>query len=268
MIAIITNEEKKDAKDLFDRIRSWYESRGIPVATRIEDLDEQVEFLIVLGGDGTILSTARKIYPLEIPIIGVNLGRLGFLTSTESHALEGYLEKTLDITAYDIEERIMLDVEVLDDGRSVFRDIALNDIVLSRSSLEGMLAFTVTVSGTRVDDFFADGYIVSTPTGSTAYSLSAGGPILTPRMDAILLTPICAHTLYARPIVVEGSEAVEILLNSEGRENIITIDGQRRCNLSHKGRILIRKSPVRTRTVRFRDRAFFEVLGEKIGKRR
>ena len=268
MIAIIYNEEKKDAKRLFEHITAWYERRNIRVVSSIDDLDVQVEFLFVLGGDGTILRTAKRIYPKEIPIIGVNLGRLGFLTSIESTNIDHYLEQTLDRDSYTIEDRIMLDVEVLEDGKVVFRDVALNDIVLSRSSLEGMLAFTLKVSEARVDDYFADGFIISTPTGSTAYSLSAGGPILTPQMNAILLTPICAHTLYARPIVAEGSEMVEIILNSEGRENIITIDGQRRCNLYHKGRVCIRKSPIRTKTVRFKERVFFEVLGEKIGKRK
>ncbi len=268
MIGVVYNKHKKDAKDLFDYIVNWYKNKGKVVVIKIEDLTDDCEFIVVLGGDGTILSTAKLIQPKTIPILGINLGRLGFLTSVEKENVDLYLEKSLDKNNYKIEERIMLDVEIHNDGNVIYKDIALNDVVFTRNYLEGMLGFLVKVSEVNVDEFFADGYIISTPTGSTAYSLSAGGPILTPEMDVILLTPICAHTLYARPIVVQGSEEIDVILTSVGRKSIITVDGQRNYKLSNKSSVKINKSKVITKTIRFKNRVFFKVLGDKIGKRK
>ncbi|MDD2370742.1 MAG: NAD(+)/NADH kinase [Firmicutes bacterium] len=268
MIGIIYNEQKKGSKDLYDYIINWYKDKGKVVISKIEDLTEECEFIVVLGGDGTILRTANIIQPKTIPILGINLGRLGFLTSVEKENLDFYLEKSLDDDNYKIEKRIMLDVEILNNGEVIYKDIALNDVVFSRNYLEGMLGFLVKVSDVSVDEFFADGYIISTPTGSTAYSLSAGGPILTPEMDVILLTPICPHTLYARPIVVQGSEEIDVILISAGRKSIISVDGQRHYKLNNKSSVKIIKSKVITKTIRFKDRVFFKVLGDKIGKRK
>ncbi|MCI0502070.1 MAG: NAD(+)/NADH kinase [Fusobacteria bacterium] len=268
MIALIYNKNKKGALELYNYIYEWYTTRGHEVITNIKSIDLSIDFVMVLGGDGTILGTAKEIYPLQIPIIGINLGRLGFLTSVEKENIDTYLAKTLDKNNYVIDERIMLDLEIYYDDKITYKDVALNDVVLSRNYLEGMLGFKVEISDTKVDEFFADGYIISTPTGSTAYSLSAGGPILTPTMEAILLTPVCPHTLYARPIVVDGSANIKITLTSVGRESIISVDGQRHYPLNNNSALVIRKSDVVTKTVRFNDRLFFEVLGEKIGKRK
>lgn len=268
MIGIVFNEDKKGALELFDYISKWYQNRGKVVITEIKELTEDCEFLVVLGGDGTILRTASLIQPKVIPILGINLGRLGFLTSVEKQNIDEYLEKSLNRNNYIIEERIMLDVEILNDGKIIYKDIALNDVVFSRNYLEGMLGFLIKVSEVDVDEFFADGYIISTPTGSTAYSLSAGGPILTPEMDVMLLTPICPHTLYARPIVVNASEEIEAILTSVGRKSIVTVDGQRHYKLNNKSSVKINRSKIITKTIRFKDRVFFKVLGDKIGKRK
>lgn len=268
MIGIIYNKEKIGAFELFEYIKKWYIERGRLVVTDINKITEDCEFLVVLGGDGTILSTANLIQPKVIPILGINLGRLGFLTSVEKQNIDIYLEKSLDNSNYIIEKRIMLDVEILNDGNVIYKDIALNDVVFSRNYLEGMLGFLLKVSDVEVDEFFADGYIISTPTGSTAYSLSAGGPILTPEMDVILLTPVCPHTLYARPIVVNASEEIEAVLTSVGRKSIVTVDGQRHYKLDNKSSVKINRSEVITKTIRFKDRVFFKVLGDKIGKRK
>lgn len=268
MIGVIYNEDKKGSKEIFNHIVNWYKNKGLDVVTNLEEITEECEFLVVLGGDGTILRTANIIMPMIIPILGVNLGRLGFLTSIEMENIDIYLEKSLNPDNYTIENRIMFDVEVLNDNEVVYKDVSLNDVVFSRNYLEGMIGFTLKVSDVKVDEFFADGFIISTPTGSTAYSLSAGGPILTPEMDVILLTPICPHTLYARPIVVQGNEEISVDLNSVGRKSIVTVDGQRHYKLSNTSSVKVKKSSVRTKTIRFKDRLFFTVLGEKIGKRK
>lgn len=268
MIGVIYNEEKEGALELFRYIVEWYEKHGKKVVTEISEMTDQCEFLVVLGGDGTILRTASLIKPLVIPLLGINLGRLGFLTSIEKENIDAYLLKSLDKDNYMIEDRIMLDLEIMDDGKCMYKDVALNDVVFSRNYLEGMLGFLLKVSDVIVDEFFADGYIISTPTGSTAYSLSAGGPILTPEMDVMLLTPVCPHTLYARPIVVNGTEEVSVILTSVGRNSIITVDGQRHYKLNDKSSVRVKKSSATTKTIRFKDRVFFNILGEKIGKRK
>lgn len=268
MIGLIYNKEKKGASELFEYILEWYKNKNIEVAIKIEDVNKDIDFIMVLGGDGTILGTAKKVFPLEIPIIGINLGRLGFLTSIEKDNIDKYLHKTLKKEDFVIENRIMLNLEIYEKEKLLYKDIALNDVVLSRDYLEGMLGFKVEISNSYVDEFFADGYILSTPTGSTAYSLSAGGPILTPTMEAILLTPICPHTLYVRPIVVDSKEEIKVVLTMKDRESLISVDGQRHYKLKAGNTLIVKKSEISTKTIRFRDRTFFEVLGEKIGKRK
>lgn len=268
MIALTYNTEKEGAYELYQYILDWYHHHKVEVLGDLSLLHQGVDFLMVLGGDGTILKNARVYGEIGVPILGVNLGRLGFLTSIERENLERYLLQTLNPETYFIEERMMLEVSVFEEENLVFQDSGLNDVVLSRNQLEGMLGFELLVSETKVDEFFADGFILATPTGSTAYSLSAGGPILTPSMEAIVLTPICPHTLYARPMVVEGDETITILVRARGRNDLITVDGQRRYNLRKDSRIVVTKSLIKAKTVRFKDRLFFEVLGEKIGKRK
>ena len=268
LIGLIYNKEKKGASELFEYILEWYKNKNIEVAIKIEDVNKDIDFIMVLGGDGTILGTAKKVFPLEIPIIGINLGRLGFLTSIEKDNIDKYLHKTLKKEDFVIENRIMLNLEIYEEEKLLYKDIALNDVVLSRDYLEGMLGFKVEISNSYVDEFFADGYILSTPTGSTAYSLSAGGPILTPTMEAILLTPVCPHTLYVRPIVVDSKEKIKVVLTMKDRESLISVDGQRHYKLKAGNTLIVKKSEISTKTIRFRDRTFFEVLGEKIGKRK
>lgn len=268
LIGLIYNKEKKRASELFKYILEWYKNNNIEVVTDMENINKNINFIMILGGDGTILGIAKKVFPLEIPIIGINLGRLGFLTSIEKDDIDKYLYKTLKKEDFIIENRIMLQLEIYRDKELLYSDIALNDVVLSRNYLEGMLGFKVGISNSHVDEFFADGYIISTPTGSTAYSLSAGGPILAPTMEAILLTPICPHTLYARPIVVDSKEEINVVLTTKGRESLIYVDGQRHYKLKENNALVIKKSDIATKTIRFSDRTFFEVLGEKIGKRK
>ena len=268
MIALTYNGDKEGSKELYEYIKGWYRSKGIEVVDYPVGTKESLEFIMVLGGDGTILNVAKEVAAQEIPILGVNLGRLGFLTSIEKDSLDHYLLQSLNQDNYLVEKRIMLDVTVEENGQSVYEEVALNEVVLSRNQLEGMLGFEVEVSGTKVEEYFADGFIIATPTGSTAYSLSAGGPILTPRMKAMVLTPICPHTLYARPMVVDDAEQVVLRLSDPGREDLVTIDGQKRFLLTGISTISVRISELTARTIRFKDRPFFEVLGEKIGKRK
>ena len=266
-IGIVCNTLKDGSLALKREIKIWYEEHQAEVieeAKRLHQQRDELDFIIVIGGDGTILSAAGRLYPTPTPLLGINAGRLGFLTAMEKNELIPYFEKTLQ-KDYKVEHRMMLWVEVRRKEEIIWQQTALNDVVLSRGSLSRILGFNLKVSDHLIGDLYADGFIVATPTGSTAYSLSAGGPILTPQMQAFVLTPICPHTLNVRPMVVSASEDVKIALNEDYDENIVTIDGQRRSRLAMGDELYVRKAEENANIIRFDDRSFFQILGEKIG---
>ena len=268
VIGIVWNSKKDGAEALAEYIVDWFTKKNIPILVNEDNMfKEDLNFIIVLGGDGTILHTVKRMHPYSIPLLGINLGNLGFLTAVEKKNIDYYLEQSLDDENYLIENRMMLDVSICKDNVCIWKDTALNDIVLSRRSLSKILNFCIEVSDNPIANYFADGFIIGTPTGSTAYSLSAGGPILTPQMEAVVLTPICAHTLYARLMVVSAKEKVKLYLNEAFDENVVTIDGQRRTKLTKGEELLVEASEIYAKIIRFKDRSFFEVLAEKIGSR-
>lgn len=268
MVGIVWNSSKEGAAFLAEYIVEWFTKKNIPILINEEDMfKKELKFILVLGGDGTILHTVKRMHPYSIPLLGINLGNLGFLTAVEKDNVDFYLESALNEDSYIIEKRMMLDVSICMDGECIWQDTALNDVVLSRRSLSRILNFCIEVSDNPIGNYFSDGFIIATPTGSTAYSLSAGGPILTPQMEAVVLTPICAHTLYARPMVVSAKEKVKLYLNEAFDQNVVTIDGQRRTKLNKGEELLVEPSQRVAKIIRFKDRSFFEVLGEKIGSR-
>ena len=226
------------------------------------ELPGQVDLLIVLGGDGTLLSMARAVGDLGVPLLGVNLGGLGFLTATTLDemfpALEAYLSGRMAI-----EERMLLSARVVRNGQAVCEYAALNDVVITKSAMSRIIDLAVSVEGRYATAYRADGLIISTPTGSTAYSLSAGGPILFPTMDAVVLTPICSHTLTNRPIVVPGTDRIEVTLLAD-QEVMATMDGQVGVGLRGGDTVEIRKAASRIRLVRFPQKDFFSVLRTKL----
>jgi NAD+ kinase len=226
------------------------------------ELPGQVDLLIVLGGDGTLLSMARAVGDLGVPLLGVNLGGLGFLTTTTLEemfpALEAYLGGRMEI-----EERMLLAARVIRNGQTLCEYAALNDVVITKSAMSRIIDLSVSVEGRYATAYRADGLIISTPTGSTAYSLSAGGPILFPTMDAVVLTPICSHTLTNRPIVVPGTDRIEVTLLAD-QEVMATMDGQVGVGLRESDTVEIRKAASRIRLVRFPQKDFFSVLRTKL----
>ncbi|MBI3634664.1 MAG: NAD(+)/NADH kinase, partial [Candidatus Rokubacteria bacterium] len=191
---------------------------------RRSDLPAQVDLLVVLGGDGTLLSVSRAVGDLGTPILGVNLGGLGFLTATTldevTAALDAFQQGRMII-----EDRMMLIVRVRRAGQVAAEHLALNDAVIMKSAMSRIINLAVSVEGQYATAYRADGLIISTPTGSTAYCLSAGGPIVYPTMEAIVLTPICSHTLTNRPILLPATQQIEVTLKS-GQETMLTVDGQ------------------------------------------
>jgi NAD+ kinase len=228
-----------------------------------EALAAQIDLLIVFGGDGTLLSAARALGSHKVPILAVNLGGLGFLTSVTLNELYPLLEQVLD-GKHRTSERMMLDAEVSRRGEPAGPQCALNDAVVNKAALARMLDFDVHVDGDHVGRYRADGLVVATPTGSTAYSLAAGGPIIDPDLEAFVITPICPHMLTNRPLVVPDTARIELDFTVAEEPVYITLDGQIGFQLKQKDSVTITKSANRVSLIRPPSKTYFEVLRSKL----
>jgi NAD+ kinase len=277
-VGIVAKPDAARAQGVILQLLPWLSSRGHSVVLEKEtadlvpsavtdaasraELPGQVDLLIILGGDGTLLSMARAVGDLGVPLLGVNLGGLGFLTATTLDemlpALEAYFAGCMAI-----EERMLLAARIVRNNQPLGEYAALNDIVITKSAMSRIIDLSVSVDGRHATAYRADGLIISTPTGSTAYSLSAGGPILFPTMDAVVLTPICSHTLTNRPIVVPGTDRIEVTLLAD-QEVMATMDGQVGVGLREGDTVEVCKAAARIRLVRFPQKDFFSVLRTKL----
>jgi len=277
-IGIVAKTDREEARTVVPDLLKWCLARGLqplcdketaaicPDATvataRKPELPAQVDLLLVLGGDGTLLSMARLVGDLGVPILGVNLGGLGFLTALTVDelfpALEAYLDDTLVI-----EERMMLAAAVSREGERLSEYVALNDVVITKSAMSRIIRLEVAVDQQFATGYRADGLIISTPTGSTAYCLSAGGPIVFPTMDAMVLTPICSHTLTNRPIVLPAHQRIEVRLLTD-QDVMLTADGQVGFALKQWDTVEVRRAAARIRLLRFPQKHFFSVLRTKL----
>nr|CRH05435.1 Putative inorganic polyphosphate/ATP-NAD kinase. (ppnK) [Candidatus Magnetococcus massalia] len=228
-----------------------------------ENLAEGQDMVIVLGGDGTFIGAARDVMRWRVPVLGVNMGRLGFLTEIPYEEMYTYLTGFFS-GRYEVEERMMLTAYVKRKNGEVLSHHALNDVVAHKGHLARMMEFQVSIDGQHVYTSRADGLIVSTPTGSTGYSLSAGGPILHPRLDTFLLMPICPHTLTNRPIAIPGDSQVEFRLTQEEPDRLLTLDGQLGVPLLDGDSILIRRSDHTLRVLHSPERNYYDVLRDKL----
>jgi NAD+ kinase len=275
-VGIVAKPGSTAAVSVVPRLLEWLESRGIGVrmddhtaryAGRLDSVPrDQVpdgtELVIVLGGDGTLLAAARALAGRDIPIFPVNLGALGFLTAITVDEIYPELERALR-NEYRIAARRMLHCELVREGKTIAQYDALNDVVLTKASLARMIDLETHVDAHFVAMYKADGLIVSTPTGSTAYSLSAGGPIIFPTVDALCITPICPHALTARPVLVPGSSNIK-LINLSDDSTFLTIDGQIGEPLLHRDTVLCRASPKSVKLIRPPKMLFFDVLRSKL----
>ena len=228
------------------------------------ELGKHCDLLITFGGDGTLLSVARHA-PEHVPILGVNMGTLGFLTEVRVEEFPNVLERVLDGN-YFVEPRVTFSVSVRGPGRdSSQRFRVLNDAAINKSAVARIIEMRVSVAGLFVSTFRGDGLIVATPTGSTAYNLSAGGPIIYPTMGAVVITPICPHMLTTRPIVLPDELDIEIGLNTPDSKDIyLTLDGQQGFEISERDRVCVRKSEERVLLVQSPDKNYFDVLRNKL----
>jgi NAD+ kinase len=235
---------------------------GEPAIAR-DQVAEQIDLAVVLGGDGTLLSVARALGTRQIPIVGINLGTLGFLTEVSVDEMFPALERVLDGQGQ-AEERMRLEVVVQREGNEVGRYQALNDAVVTKTALSRMVDLSVRVDGVPVTTYHADGLIVSTPTGSTAYSLSAGGPLLLPGSGVVVMTPICPHALTQRPFVFSQSSVIDIEVDTRGGQVALTVDGQEGMELQDGDCIATRRSPHPVLIFPSPFRSHYEVLRAKL----
>lgn len=234
----------------------------------LSDMPADIECVIVLGGDGTLLQAAREMLDRHIPLLGINLGTLGFLTSAEKSELPGCLDSVLDDSC-SIDERMMLRGSVYHGQEKIQTNIALNDVIITRAGFSRLVELKIYVNGELLSIYNADGIIVSTPTGSTGYSLSAGGPIIFPQTDVMVITPICPHSLQARSLVVSGEDRIMIEIGrrrkTQREEAMVTFDGRSAQELETGDRIEIYKAQETTQLIRLKGRSFYQVLQNKIG---
>jgi NAD+ kinase len=275
---IIIKPVQEIARTVVPPLVSWLRNRNLEVFVDEETkgcadadapcvdraaLAERIDLLIVLGGDGTLLSGARALGSKKVPILAVNLGGLGFLSSVTLEELYPVLETVLS-GGYTLSERMVLDANIVRDGQRVDGHSGLNDAVVTKTALARMLEFDLFIDGASVARYRADGLIVATPTGSTAYSLAAGGPIVHPRLDAMVVTPICPHMLTNRPLVIPDTACVEIDV-AVGEEPVyLTLDGQVGFRIEKRDRIVITQSTNRVWLVQPPRKNYFDVLRSKL----
>ncbi len=276
-IGICLKPDQPQFGDLVRELQKWLRDHGVEVllgreaakATGLEgmarsELADRVDLVVVLGGDGTLLAVVRAIGERPVPILGVNLGTLGFLAEISLDELFPTLEDVL-ADRLRVETRMRLDVRVKHDDRELGRYLALNDAVIAKTALSRMIDLETWTDDVEVTTYHGDGLIAATPTGSSAYSLSAGGPLLLPGIGAIVLTPICPHALTQRPIVLPESSRVEIrILDTRSGEVHLTVDGQVGRQLRDGDRVTLRASDVPVQMLVPPDRNRFEVLRNKL----
>ncbi len=274
---ILFNEEKKGAVKFAKKVAQWLEERDQIVCFPPKEgsllekntigydrFPASIDVAVVLGGDGTFLRAARYLAPHGIPILGVNIGRLGFLVSESLPTLESALTAVWR-DEYILDERVILQARIIRDGKLYRKVFALNDLVVMKGAFARIIHIDLYVDDKFLVSYPADGVIVSTPTGSTAYSLSAGGPIVSPSVNAIVVTPICAHTLYSRSLVLSSDRRLYVEVKSDHEDLMLTQDGQEGLNIVPGDVIEIFRASFNVKIVSFKGRSYFDILRKKLG---
>jgi NAD+ kinase len=282
-IGIIAKKNKPEAVAIANKLMAWLRSKKIEIyieeemgqlllpappgpslkTIKRETIPTEMEMIIVLGGDGTLLSVARQVWNKNIPILGVNLGGLGFLTEITMDELYRVLERVIQ-DDFEINEREVLNAAVIRRGERIAEFTVLNDAVINKGALARIIDLETTINGEYLSTFRSDGLIISTPTGSTAYNLSAGGPIVYPSLHTIIITPICPHTLTIRPIIIPDDVKIRALLKSRSEEVLLTLDGQQGFTLEFEDVVEVGKAEGHILLIKSPYRHYFELLREKL----
>ena len=271
---IIVNKDRDEQLELTKRVQNFLTAHGKCFDTRMESLDtaeaewepvsKDTDCIIVLGGDGTMIRAANRLLTYDIPVFGINAGTLGYLTGVEASEAEKGLER-LCSGNYRVEKRMMLQAEI----NGQYADSVLNEVAITRSGASRIINLAVYVNGALLDVVSGDGLLIATPTGSTGYNLSAGGAVVKPEAELILITPICPHSLSSREIVVSAEDeiSVEIRQSRKGPEvgAVATFDGREVKTLKTDDKIVVKRSEYTTKMIQLDERTFFEVLRSKLG---
>ena len=242
------------------------EQLQIPQGKTLAEIGMFADLVIVIGGDGNMLGMARQLAKYQVPLIGINRGNLGFLTDIAPQTAFEQLYNCLEKGEYIIEERFLLEAHIERNGKTILSNNALNEVVIHPSQIARIIEFEVYIDGKFAFSQRSDGLIIATPTGSTAYSLSAGGPILTPNMNAIALVPMHPHTLSSRTLVVDGDSHISLRFAQYNQTNLeVSCDGQFDLHFTPEDRVIVRKSPDKLRLLHLKDYNYFTVLGSKLG---
>ncbi|MDY6826660.1 MAG: NAD(+)/NADH kinase [Bacillota bacterium] len=278
-IGLIPNWHKKNSKLVVERVSSFFAERNVtirvaakseadfysevPLSEQIGSWRDQLGLIIVVGGDGTILRVARDLACWDTPVLGINLGHRGFLAEIEVEQMERFLQY-IAAGRYGYQERMMIEAQLKRGLEEMGSYMALNDIVVSRGPFSRIIKIEAYVNEDYMESYSGDGLIASTPTGSTGYSLSAGGPIVNPSMELFVVTPICPHSLYNRSLIVNGADSMRLRINSRQVEVMLTVDGQVRFALQDDDQIILKKAAQKVKLVCFDDYSFYRSLQQKL----
>lgn len=277
-IGLFCHPYKEKAFEVAIRIADWFAKERLPLfaardlAGRIgnniiplgyKQMFKELDAVIVLGGDGTFLSAARAFFGRNIPLLGFNLGHLGFLMENDVEMVDEVLTKLL-AGDYRIEERMMLEGRVFRNKKQIHGFVGLNDIVINKGAFSRLIEIKVYIENDLFITYPGDGLIVATPTGSTAYSLSAGGPIINPGIESLIITPICPHMISSRSIIIGADEEISLEMARPQQKAVITIDGQEGVALGKKDIIKVRKAAEKTKLIRFADWSYYRLLASRI----
>lgn len=278
-IGVIPNWHKDKANLVVDKITSFFKQRQVDLrvansteadfysetslAEQLRGWLDNLKLIIVVGGDGTILRVARDLACWDVPILGINLGQKGFLAEIEVEQMERFLQY-IAADQYAYQERMMIEAILLREGEELGKYLALNDIVVSRGPFSRIIKIETFVNNDYMESYSGDGVIVATPTGSTGYSLSAGGPIVNPTMNLFLITPICPHSIYNRSVVINATDVIKMRIDSRQVQVVLTVDGQVRFALEDEDQIIITSSGQTVKLVCFDDYSFYRMLHQKL----
>lgn len=257
---VIKYLEEKNVKYYLEEKAAVKMDKGEPADYKF--LKSAADIIIIFGGDGTFLHTAHHFFGTNIPLLGINIGRLGFLTEIEKNEIKEALEYLIKGN-YEIEERMILEGKIVSNSEDVYHNFALNDFVIHRGARSRLVSIDLYINNEIVNSYRADGIIIATPTGSTAYSLSSGGPIVNPQIRALLVTPICPHTLFIRPMVISDQEKVKIIIKGDHKMSF-TADGSNDYSLQSSDEVYIKASSRKLSFIKIPDRTFYTILHKKM----